>query len=84
MVWSPAEMYISALPFGASLVAVVNRWLEPVLVDAVCRSDFGRKFRRLPQPLRISPDRTGWVDMDALSSPPTRYTGLVQILRKYS
>ena len=81
--WDPAEMYISALPFGASLVAVTNRWLEPVLVDSVCRSDFGRQFFRLTRPLRVSPGRTGWVDLDALGSLPAR-VDQARILRKYS
>lgn len=61
-----ATLYLGAVPLGQSLVGITN-WADvPVKVLSVCRSDYGRDFRDLPEPLVISPERTAWVDLDTL------------------
>lgn len=64
--WKVATLYLGAVPVGSSLVGVTN-WADvPVRLVSVCRADYGRTFRDLPEPLEVGPERTVWVDMDAL------------------
>jgi hypothetical protein len=66
--WKVATLYLGAIPLGHSFIGVTN-WADvPVRVVSVCRSDYGRDFRDLPEVLEIGPERTAWVDYGALPS----------------
>lgn len=59
-------LYLGAVALGRKWLGVINHSDEPVSVVSVCRSDLGRDFRNLPEPLAVSPGRTVWLDMEAL------------------
>jgi len=74
------DLYLGGWPLGSSLVGVTNWASCPVYVLAVCRTDYGRRFRDLPGPVAISPGRMAWFDMNALLA-PSRYRGIIELIK---